>query len=151
MLVALVTKNCHFCDLLRENWPLIVDQLSNFTFPLPVEETKEYNKPFIYVNNNTIHQSYPSSLMRYLRQNVIDQWYPMIMIVDKEEWRQNNIKKVKIMNSTLLNDKIVLDIKYDTRIITQFKKWADDAHHVTIALDHLKITCINSLNLISIY
>ena len=157
MLVALVTKECSHCKLLMDNWPIIVDSLlsayPSLTFPPSVEETKHLINPFIFVNHNTIHHSYPSSLMRYLRKNVSDQWYPMILLVNKNEWSTNTITTPTIMNSSKLNDKIIFTLNYDTRVIDQFKKWLTDTLNLTptttIVAD--KLVCNNILNLISIY
>src|SRR4029078_7746622 len=156
LLVALVTKECLFCKLLLDNWPTIINTLAifNLHYPTSTEETKSYIVPPIFVKNGSINAIYPSSLMRYCRKYVIDQWYPMIMLVDKKEWDDNRIVNPIIMNSMKNNDKVVLSIKYDTRIIESFKKWVEDVlklNNVKLPILTNKLVCKNVYNLISIY
>lgn len=155
--VALVTKECHFCTLLLNNWNIIVNSLllthPYLKFPVSTSETLNYKQAPIYIKNNTINNIYPNSLTNYLKKNVVDQWYPMILLVKEEEWISNNITNPIIMNSSQVNNKVILSISYDTRVIDQFKKWVDDVLHITvnnnIIVDNL--VCKNVLNLISIY
>lgn len=157
MLVALVTKECHHCQLLINNWDAIVSSVlsiyPSLTFPHAVEETKLLTHPYIIVKNNSIDRTYPP-LMRYLRNHVIDQWYPMILLIDKVEWATNNITNPIIMNSKQINDKYILSINYDTRVIDQFKKWLQDVLNLTPVEKEKELSnavCKNVLNLISIY
>ncbi len=152
--VALVTKECHYCNLLLENWTVIINSLSSLqlSYPNPVDETKSYLAPPIFVKHNHIHSSYPSSLMRYLKRHVIEQWYPMILLINRQEWDTNTINNLIIMNSLKTNDKYTLSIRYDTRVIGQFKKWVEDITNLETPLPlNKKIVCQNQLNLISFY
>lgn len=157
LFVALISKECHFCDVLLKDWDSIINTLitsyPSLQFPKPTEETKMFNYPPIYIKNKTINNIYPNSLMRYLNKHVADFWYPMILIVPENEWINNNIKTVMIMNSIKMGEKIYFSLRYDTRDITQFKKWIEDTLNLTTqnVISNDKIVCKNVLNLISIY
>lgn len=142
------SHKCIWCDYVLKNYDSIIKNIllvSNYRFPMANHETKSYQYPPIIVHDKKIDPIYPKELLNYHIE-----WSPMFMLVDGNAWDNGKLENVRVMNSTIVDNKIKYKQIYDIRKHENFTNWLKETEPVkSVSLEDTQ--CSNVLNLLDYY